>query len=460
MFHVMVSFAFFLLGAAAMHANQSIAFESNSDSVRLHSRKDLASPTLISNPSTMCINDPYLMPRAWRAAPSLDFLDNKPWSTSERTECDEATNHGLDELIGFFQHATERQIERLGVDAVNSLFDYVVTSEQETPEFYRKALHEAIRVIKITTRSYMEEYEDSCDSNEAFTLMKYVGYADDLHKASLPQGGDKQLKHIRDKLVKKLQNIIDECDSNLGFLIGDIHWREKLNDYSLDSGEVYEWNLGAIALNQCMTIPDLSMPVDTKEFVAKVWRYFYDYDIPGFLDYELRGDNRSATDSWVDMAYLATHVAYIPTGYGRHYQYLTESPHLYHFCRESFYAAMEEGGHDLAAEFVDMLKIYGCTEENDIQVRHGVRYIMSLYKEAGNSFVNHREEGASAPSDYDTIHKPWTGIAALWKYDRSMSFEPENPGSYGDMFRSAVKSLGYDSVSILEDDVEYERPVY
>ena len=281
--------------------------------------------------------------------------------------------------------------------------------------------------------------------------MKYVGYADDLHRQYVHKL-DPDLKNVRDTLVEKLQKAIGNCDNDLGNFIGDVNWREKIRNTSLSSGVVWEWMLSAIALNQCKSIPDLTMPKETHEFVARVWRYFYDYDMAGFEEFEAEDSERNG--SWVGMAYLATHVPYIATGYGRHYQFLRESPHLYHFCRDNFYAAIEEGGHDLAAEFVDMLKIYGCTEENDIQVRDGVRYIMSLYKNAGNSFMNHREEDEGSPRDYDLIHKPWTGTAAVARYDRVTSFEPEVPGSYGHEFRNALKSLGYDSVSILADDVD------
>ncbi len=414
---------------------------------------------LISNPPSMCINDPLLMPRSWRGdiyEEEIFHDSGEPWSKEEQIECDEAANRGLDELIGFFQNASDKRIEKLGVDAVNSLVDYVVGSSRQAPKFHKKVLKEAIRVLKITSRKYVrlevdpEDYE-YCDNDEAYRMMKLLGYAHDLSNYLSPKI-DEELKLVRSKLLDNLQNTIFAC-GDLGNLLGDKYWREKIEDKSLDSGEVYVWNLSSIALAHCLTIPELSMPAETGEFVVKVWRYFYDYEIPSYADFEEERDNRSATGSWVDMAYLATHVAYIPTGYGRHYQYLKESPHLYHFCRENFYAAMQEGGHDLAAEFVDMLKIYGCTEENDIQVRHGVRYIMSLYKDAGNSFINHHEEGERV-NDYNLVHKPWTGIAAVWHYDRKLSFEPEVPGSYGNTFRKAIQAVGYDSTSILADDVE------
>ena len=68
---------------------------------------------------------------------------------------------------------------------------------------------------------------------------------------------------------------------------------------------------------------------------------------------------------------------------------------------------MAAGEQDLFAEFLDLLRSYGCTEENDIQLRHGTRYSLILFEKAGRSFVHHRDpREMEKRSDYKIIHKP------------------------------------------------------
>lgn len=92
---------------------------------------------------------------------------------------------------------------------------------------------------------------------------------------------------------------------------------------------------------------------------------------------------------------------------------------------------MEYGMLDLVAEFIDIFRQYGCTEANDYQLRHGTRFVLSLYKKAGRSWIAH---GKSDTSDYNNIHKPWTGISGV----EPRMFEPVVPGSYGYAFQQAM----------------------
>jgi hypothetical protein len=126
----------------------------------------------------------------------------------------------------------------------------------------------------------------------------------------------------------------------------------------------------------------------------------------------------------------------MPTGYGRYPIYIEDAPWLYRFYRENFYEVLEHCEIDLLAEFVDHFRHYGCTEENDLQTRDGARYLLRIYRQAGNSWMNHREPGEDADNlqGYNLIHKPWTAIAGV----RRRVVEPPLEGSYGALFRSAT----------------------
>lgn len=133
-------------------------------------------------------------------------------------------------------------------------------------------------------------------------------------------------------------------------------------------------------------------------------------------------------------AYLATRIGYLITGDDRHPIYVQDSPALYRFLRENFYAVMQMGELDLTAEFVDDLRQYGCTEQNDQQVRDGSRYLLQLYHAAGDQWMAHREpyEKGKTVDDYELIHKAWTGLEGL----RVRIPEAPVRGTYGGVVRT------------------------
>jgi len=386
------------------------------------------------NPAGLCINDPKLMPKNWRAPHDVNFEDDgSPWTEEEQKLSKEAEEKGLDELIEFFDTADEDRIRKLGTDAINSLFDYVIGSG-DAPKFHQKALDSAIKVLYISTKMLVgEEVADfATECSHMYQKFKITGYGNRLQ---LEQPDDAELKELQDELVENLNESIHACSDDLNEVLdNDVPWRVSLRNKNKGESEVYNWAMWAIAITECLVIHELDLPEDSPDFVADVWRYFEDYGLPDYHeDFE---DDRG---SWVELAYLATHLQFVPTGYGRHYHYVKDAPYLYHFYRDNFFVAFERGGHDLVAEFIDMIGTYGCTVENDIQLRHGVRYMLHLYKEAGHSFVKHRERWESRIlEDYDRIHKPWTGIASVMT---ESCFEPEVPGSYGHAFRQALKAV-------------------
>ena len=184
----------------------------------------------------------------------------------------------------------------------------------------------------------------------------------------------------------------------------------------------------SIEFIDAQTVPSLDLPQGLRAFPQKVWQSLENYPLVGAHEYP----DGAANKTFYETAYLATHMAYIPTGYGRYALYVEDSPNLYSFLRENFYPVLDLGELDLVAEFADLFRQYGCSEENDLQLRDATRYLLSLFHAAGDRWMAHREPDETAViSDYDTVHKAWTGIGGV----RARIPETPQPGNYGSVVR-------------------------
>lgn len=384
------------------------------------------------NPPSICINDSNLMPTNWRPPHDVEFQDDgSPWTEEEELLAQEAAEKGLDELIDFYENVDEDRIRSLGIAAIDSIFDYVIGSGN-SPMFHSKALKSAIHVLFVSSKYFAGEEapETATECDVMFQKFKLTGYS---HRLQQEDPDDEDLKELRNSLVENLNLSIHACGDDLNEIMDkDESWQDALKNKDRDEEDVYNWVLWSIAITECLIVHDLRLPEEAPDFVANVWRYFEDYKLPDYED-GLEDDR----GTWVQMAYLATHLQFVATGYGRHYSYVKDAPFLYHFYRDNFYSAFDMGGHDLVAEMIHALGSYGCSVHNDIQLRHGVRYMLHLYKKAGHSFIKLRERWeARITNDYNRIHNPWTGIASVMTQG---CFEPEIPGSYGHAFRQTLK---------------------
>ena len=385
----------------------------------------------------ICINNLADMPEHWQPLDNLYKDSGKPWSRNEQALADEAVEKGLDELVKFYKHnMTMSRLKALKRDAVNSLIDEAYASANR-PAYHRKALRAAAQVLQISAKQFLlrEDAEASC--TEMYDQLKYVGYGQYL-VSNLPD--DEALQNFHLKLVTSVNAMIQACGSLRNLLdLDDVHSIFQAEHAHAD--DVFDWVLTAIALTDCLTVPDLALPEGTEEFISNVWNYLARYKWPYARDHAKHyGDHTTRNTAW-----LATHVANVPSGYGRHQQLIEDAPYLYKYIRENFYYALEDGMLDLFCEFVDLVRQYGCTEDNDYQVRHGTRYILSLYKKAGHSWMNYREEGQEGKKigDYGLIHKPWTAISGVIRRE----FEPIVPGSYGYAFQQALAKAQAKDVS-------------
>jgi len=129
---------------------------------------------------------------------------------------------------------------------------------------------------------------------------------------------------------------------------------------------------------------------------------------------------------FLDHAYLATHVAYVLSDYAR----LKLSPEdlgpLYGYLRSEFPSAIRYGSLELIAEFVDVFRILGFDDRDDM-VCQGTRFL--LENQLPNGGWGGWEDGGKP---YDQIHATWVAVDAL----RDRNFLADSP------YAKLIESLG------------------
>jgi len=382
------------------------------------------------NPPGTCILDPSKMPDSWKSPEGLEFQDSgKPWSKEEQELANTAAQKGLDELVDFYNTISVQRIQKLYTNAANSLIDECFSSAN-MPEFHDQACKEAARVINIIAEDFVSNEEISKRCGTMHYKVKMLVYANYLSK-TLP--GDAMLKKTRNSLSRITQASLDAC-GNLSNYLEVKDWEADLKNPRLPRAVLRDYVHASNMLTDLYTVPELELPEELDRFTAQLWKYVANYNFTYARDVK----NGYADPYARHVAYLVTHVAYMPTGYGRHMQYVKDAPWLFKYIRENYYAALEEGGLDLYAEFVDIIRQYGCNEDNDLMVRHGSRYLLDLYVKAGNSWMNYREDPDDVYDDYDLIHMPWTAISGVIR----RQVEPVVPGSFGYGFWKALERAG------------------
>lgn len=305
-------------------------------------------------------------------------------------------------------------------DAVESFLDASYAAEN-MPVLQRAAREQARQALEPLLASYLRS-PATATCRDFSPLLTRTIYAHELLNA----------EDFRTAAMVALTNEAYHVCGSVAKAMG-YDYRQRLASKNLSTSKAWDLVMWSIAFTNAQLVPGLELPTEARELPPALWRFLGHYRIDGANAYP-EGVNSQA---FYDNAYLATHIAYVPTGYGRHRIYIKDSPNLYHFLRQNFYAALEMGELDLVAEFVDLFRQYGCTETDDLQVRDGTRYLLRLFHSAGDSWMAHREPwNTPKVSDYDAIHKAWTGMAGV----RVRIPEPEVPGTYGSIVR---QWLGY-----------------
>ena len=365
----------------------------------------------------LCVLNPSEMPQRWRPGGKIhQRLSQKEWSDKEARDATAAVRKGFNELDGYFTKHPEA-ILVLRLNAVESLID-VSYAGSNMPDLRDQARTRARGVLTILTAPVLERDPASQTCENLWYLLSLTALAHNLYPAGSAE-------------IKSLINLTNAAFHACGSLdaVTGYDNRDMLTHDQMSVDDAWELVMWSIQLTEAQSIPGLDPPAGTQAFPEQIWRFFERRPFKGADAYP-GGANG---DQFYLTAYLATHLAYVATGYDRYPLYVRDSPALYQFLRGNFYAVLETGELDLLAEFVDLFRQYGCTERNDLQVRDGTRYLLGLFHAAGNRWMAHRESYEQKDIEpYDLIHKPWTGISGV----RPRVPESPEPGNYGGVVRA------------------------
>jgi hypothetical protein len=111
--------------------------------------------------------------------------------------------------------------------------------------------------------------------------------------------------------------------------------------------------------------------------------------------------------------FLATHLGFIASGFGRYIIHEEDLPQVFAYVRSHFSDALLSGDEELVAEFTNMLKLLGCDEEDDGDILAGTRFLLKTQLADGSWGKRKPESVANLAETYDVLHHTWTAASAL-----------------------------------------------
>ncbi len=375
----------------------------------------LTTASLAQTADPLCVLDPSDLPASWRpSGETAAALHQEPWSEADAAEVTHAMEVGISEMIDHFA-AHPAAVPDLWEDSIAAILEAKYASAN-SPELDGLIAEGGYRNLDMLIEPYLgrDAATMTCPDYElVLPLALYASASGTRADATL-------------KMVELSNASFAACGSLAGVL--GMEFPAVLSSPTIDDDVVFDLVIWSLLFIEAELVPGLTMPDEMKEFSPTLWAFLKTYPIRNASTYEEGADD----DGFIEAAYLATHIAYIPTGNHRFPIHIEDSAALYRFHRENFYPVMEMGELDLIAEFVDSLRQYGCTAENDLQVRDGTRYMLGLFHAAGDSWLRHLEEGETDPDDYDLIHKAWTAVLGI----RPRNIQEPLPGTYGGVVRA------------------------
>jgi hypothetical protein len=342
----------------------------------------------------LCVSNPAAIPESWQPPPKLkNALNTSPWSAGEAKDAIRAAERGVDELSRFYSHQPAA-VAALGDHAVEAPID-VSYAASHVPAFREKARRKARQVLMQLIPPYLDRAEERASCREFSKLLRLT-----IHPHALFQPGD---PHIA-RMTAQTNAAYAACGSFDAAIGGK--YRRTLHDPGAPIDDVWNLVIWSIRFTDAQTVPALVAPPEARELPVSVWRNLADYPLDAARIYRDGAQN----EKFYDPAYLATHTAYIPTGYGRDMIYISDAPRLDQFLRENFCSVLQMGELDLTAEFTDLFGDYGRIKETDLQLRDGTCYLLKLFHSSGDSWMAYREPYEHAdPDNHDLIHKARTG---------------------------------------------------
>lgn len=403
-------------------------------------RKILMQPATSNGRQHVCINDISNIPKFWQFPKKISFpYSHKPWTKEEQYLAMRSGHKAIDEMVDFYHSISLDRLLELGTNAASSVMDYCFGSAKDK-DLHKKACDGASFVIKALLKrsdetNNSDNYFDwsSTTCQETHTKAKYLVF---LNYLSKEYPGDVEIQNLLAGLTNLMQATLDDCGNLDNYMDLDRHWENDLSSLKTERLQIRHYVHKSNVLTDLYNVPDLDLGPMKKEldrFTAKLWKYLAEYKFINARDarFGFKGDRAR------HHAYLVTHAAYMPSGFGRHELHVEDAPWLYKYIRENYYAAMEQGDLDLFAEFIDILRSYGCSEENDVMVRHGTRFMLDMYAKEGYTWMKEKDfPREKRSSDYSLIHLPWTATAGVLRCGNG---DPVVPGSFGYAFWEALE---------------------
>ena len=131
--------------------------------------------------------------------------------------------------------------------------------------------------------------------------------------------------------------------------------------------------------------------------------------IPAMRPYPARAT--LSTDAFYNVTYAITHVIYTLNDYNRYLLSPDWLPQEFRYLKTNLEEAVKLHDSETLGEFLDTLRDFGMTEENDALIRTGVDYVLSKQNPDG-SWGDPGETDA-----YTRYHSTWTAIDGLRQYD-------------------------------------------
>ena len=377
----------------------------------------LSAGRLAGSPARLCVLDPTQMPESWRPSEDVKIgLDPTPWSKSEALDAEYAIKTGLDEMINYFQQKPSA-IKSIWADSIEALLQVTYSSANE-PEFDTKVRDAARDILTTLVTPYLKLSPESAKCSEFERVLPLAIFAHRLYPANDARTG----------LITKRTNAAYRACGSLK-IATDADFDKVLANRLARPKVLLELYIWALWFTEAELFPAIELPVETREIAPRLWKYFQTYRLAG--PDEFKDDNFD--EGFIAIADLAPHIAHIVTGTHRFPLYVEDFPRLYHWHRENFYSLLEVGELDLFASIVDTLRQYGCTAENDIQVRDGSRYLLKVFHEGNDRWMAYRQDGETDANidDYGLIHYPWTSVLGV----RVRKLEQPRPGTIGGIVR-------------------------
>jgi hypothetical protein len=365
----------------------------------------------------LCVLDPAALPATWQPAGEVQAgLSHDAWSAEEAAYAEFSIETGIEEM-------TELYAERPGAitsnweDAVAALIE-ITYSGANKPKIDVAARDGARVNLSALIAPYLDRDPAEAGCREFPLALPLALYANKFY----------QPKDARIGVMVDFTNAAYRACGSFSEAT-ELDYPAVFDNQAALTDDVFDLVIWSLLFIEAELVPGLELPAESREFAPKLWSYLESYPLPNAGTFEDGAWNAE----FVEIAYLATHIAYIPTGNHRHPIYIEDAPKLYSFHRENFYAVLEMGELDLVAEFVDTLRQYGCTPENDLQVRDGTRYLLDIFHDGGDRWMAYREPGETDDDvdAYDLVHKAWTGVLGV----RPRVFEAADPGTYGGVVR-------------------------